>query len=429
MYGWDSYFEALGLLIDGRIELARGMLDNFCYEIEHYGKILNANRSYYLTRSQPPFLTDMILEVSRSIRSKLQTQIMSPHIILPSYAITNEQSLKIWMAQCLRASIKELFSVWLSEPRYNPETGLSTFHAEGLGMPIETESTHFNHILIPYAQKHGIELEEFKEKYLNDEIHEPELDEYFVHDRTVRESGHDTTYRFEGRCANLATIDLNCLVFKYENDIADMIEKEFNGAFPVRIKKGPNDENLNAFMELVKHLEEECSDVSTSNPIEKLVGNNGAWNSKWGCGIIVSDDVIDASLHGPVPPTTDTFIPNFSAEPELDTFTVTFTPALFRALANRMKTLVQQYLWNDEKDMYYDYDLKEKEQSVYDSVTCLWALWAGLCPKENADRLVKKAFTLFEVTGGLVCGTEESRGRIGIDRPNRQWVISGFFKC
>ena len=39
------------------------MADNFLYEIDHYGTILNANRTYYLTRSQPPFLTEMILGV------------------------------------------------------------------------------------------------------------------------------------------------------------------------------------------------------------------------------------------------------------------------------------------------------------------------------------------------------------------------------
>lgn len=27
----------------------------------------------------------------------------------------------------------------------------------------------------------------------------------------------------------------------------------------------------------------------------------------------------------------------------------------------------------------------------------------------------------FEVLGGLVSGTEESRGKISLDRPNRQW--------
>jgi alpha,alpha-trehalase len=34
MYGWDSYFESLGLIEDGRPELARGMVENFWYEIE-----------------------------------------------------------------------------------------------------------------------------------------------------------------------------------------------------------------------------------------------------------------------------------------------------------------------------------------------------------------------------------------------------------
>ncbi|PYX61708.1 MAG: trehalase, partial [Acidobacteria bacterium] len=63
MYGWDSYFEILGLLRDGRLDLARGMVENFFFEIEHYGTILNANRTYFLTRSQPPFLTSMIMAV------------------------------------------------------------------------------------------------------------------------------------------------------------------------------------------------------------------------------------------------------------------------------------------------------------------------------------------------------------------------------
>src|SRR6266404_1696203 len=59
MYGWDSYFIVRGLVREGRIELAKGMIENFFFEIEHYGTVLNANRSYYLSRSQPPFLTSM----------------------------------------------------------------------------------------------------------------------------------------------------------------------------------------------------------------------------------------------------------------------------------------------------------------------------------------------------------------------------------
>ena len=63
MYGWDSYFIILGLEADHRAALAKGMVDNFLFEIEHYGAVLNANRTYYLTRSQPPFLTSMIRTV------------------------------------------------------------------------------------------------------------------------------------------------------------------------------------------------------------------------------------------------------------------------------------------------------------------------------------------------------------------------------
>src|SRR5262249_22398690 len=44
MYGWDSYFIVLGLLRDGQTALARDMVDNFVYEVRHYGGVLNANR-------------------------------------------------------------------------------------------------------------------------------------------------------------------------------------------------------------------------------------------------------------------------------------------------------------------------------------------------------------------------------------------------
>ena len=51
------------------LALAQGMVENFFFEIEHYGGVLNANRTYYLTRSQPPFLTSMILAVYEARQS------------------------------------------------------------------------------------------------------------------------------------------------------------------------------------------------------------------------------------------------------------------------------------------------------------------------------------------------------------------------
>ncbi|KAI8823411.1 trehalase-domain-containing protein [Fimicolochytrium jonesii] len=319
MYGWDSYFEALGLLVDGRIELARGMVENFNYEIEHYGKILNANRSYYLTRSQPPFLTDMIHQVGL----KLPEKAWKP------------TELKAWHAQGYRASIKELLSVWMAAPRLDAKTGLCKFHPEGIGMPPETEASHFTHILEPYAHKMGIPLEDYMRMYDEDEIQEPELDQYFVHDRAVRESGHDTTYRYEKRCANLATIDLNSLVYKYDVDL-----------------------------------------------------------ERVGYPVYLVDDT-----H----------------------FTVYFFPSFFAELGERMKERINKYLWNPVDKLYYDYDCAVQEMSVYETVTCLWALWAGIATQEQANAMVPRALELFEVTGGLVSGTEVSRGLISLDRPNRQW--------
>jgi alpha,alpha-trehalase len=50
----------LGLEQDGQHKLALGMLKNFAFEIDRYGMIPNGNRSYYLSRSQPPFFSLMV---------------------------------------------------------------------------------------------------------------------------------------------------------------------------------------------------------------------------------------------------------------------------------------------------------------------------------------------------------------------------------
>ena len=55
---------------DGEIELAKNMVELFLYEIDRYGTILNANRSYFLQRSQPPFLTQMVMALFEQIQDK-----------------------------------------------------------------------------------------------------------------------------------------------------------------------------------------------------------------------------------------------------------------------------------------------------------------------------------------------------------------------
>lgn len=350
LYNWDSYFIALGLIEDNRVDLARGAVEHFLFEIKHYGRILNGNRSYYLMRSQPPFLTDFAIRVYEKERENMAHNAPDP---------ARAQENKEFLGRAIQGAIKEYHTVWMNAPRYIPETGLSRYLPEGIGVPPETEPSHFTGILRPYAEKHRCSINEFTRMYNAGQVQEPELDTYFMHDRAVRESGHDTSYRLERRCAHLATIDLNALLYKYETDIARVIHDEFD----------------------------DC--------------------------LALEDDFV---LHAPLP---------YSTEPreglERRSRASPQRSEEWRARAAFRKQQVDRYCWNHGKGLYFDYDFVRKEQSLYESVTSFWAMWSGLASPEQAARMVQKSLSKFEVTGGLVPGTEESRGPISLARPNRQW--------
>lgn len=209
MYGWDSYFEGIGLLLDGRLDLAKAMVDNFCYQIEHYGKILNANRTYYLTRTQPPFLSSFIREVFEA----------------------DDKKDKVWLQHVLEIAIKEYETVWMVPGKRMTQNGLNRYLAEGIGIPPETEAGHFDGVLKKFAAKHGLSLKTFEEKYANREIADADLDLYFTHDRSLRESGHDTSWRLDDCCADLNCVDVNALLYKYESDFAYLTATYFGNKF------------------------------------------------------------------------------------------------------------------------------------------------------------------------------------------------------
>jgi alpha,alpha-trehalase len=64
IYYWDSYFTMLGLQESGREDLVRDMVRDFAFMIDTYGHIPNGARSYYLSRSQPPFFFAMVALLS-----------------------------------------------------------------------------------------------------------------------------------------------------------------------------------------------------------------------------------------------------------------------------------------------------------------------------------------------------------------------------
>lgn len=220
LYCWDSYFITLGLLQDGRTNLARGMADNLLYEVRYYGKIPNANRTYYLLRSQPPFLTGIIRAVYGSGSAD-----------------------KTWLAAALKTAMDEYQNVWLGKDRLVKigRYELSRYYDAGNGPCPEVEPGHYDEKIQPWlAQVKNTSLTPFQ--FLNQYLYCGDyadlkangqtLAEFFKNDRAVRESGHDTTHRFDDRTTDFVSVDLNSLLYKYETDFADLIETQFGGKLP-----------------------------------------------------------------------------------------------------------------------------------------------------------------------------------------------------
>jgi len=311
MYGWDSYFESVGLLLDDRVDLARAMANNFQYEINHYGKILNANRSYYLTRTQPPFYSSLISEV---------------------FEITQD---KDWLKSHLETAIKEYETVWMVSEKRLTKNGLNRYLAEGIGKPPEAEAGHFTPVFAKYAAEASMDVSAYEALYSEGKIKNTALDQYFVHDRSVRENGHDTSYRLEGICAHLNVVELNAFLYKYETDFVRLISERFDGQF----------------------------------------NSNG----------------------------------------------VSYTSDYWKKKANQRKERVDQLLWNEERGLYFDYNFEEDAQTDFISATVFTPLWANLCSKEQAKRVVEIAIPLLKEKGGIASCTRQSRGEISEARPQKQW--------
>ncbi len=88
IYYWDSYFTMLGLQVDGETETIKNMVDNFSFLINTYGFIPNGNRTYYLSRSQPPFYAKMV---------ELLSEIEGEQTLL-DYLPVLEKEYAFWMA-------------------------------------------------------------------------------------------------------------------------------------------------------------------------------------------------------------------------------------------------------------------------------------------------------------------------------------------
>ena len=232
MYGWDSYFIVLGLMRSNLFSMAKGMVDNLLFEIEHYGAVLNANRTYYLTRSQPPFLTAMI----RAVYDE------------PA-AFPDPSSALAWLDYAYRLSAK-YYESWTTPQRTAGDTGLARFYDEDCGPVPEMadDSTYFHDVIewllanpaddpgylvqsqAPLDVDHlGTQGEGncnprtgALRELANVRGHQLTND-FYLGDRAMRESGFDACFRFGPFCGSThhyAPACLNSLLVRHERDMA-----------------------------------------------------------------------------------------------------------------------------------------------------------------------------------------------------------------
>lgn len=205
MYGWDSYFIQVGLLRDGELNRARDMVENFLYEIEYYGTILNANRTYFLTRSQPPFLTQMILGVFRKTGDRAWLRSTAP-------------------------AIEKYYQFWTSVPHLIERLGLSRYFDLGEGPAPEVVSderdgegrTHYDRAR-EFYRTHRVTDYDVDEYY--DRANDRLTDLFYKGDRSMRESGFDPSNRFgllNVDIINYAPVCLNSLLYQMELDAAEV---------------------------------------------------------------------------------------------------------------------------------------------------------------------------------------------------------------
>jgi len=233
MYGWDSYFIVRGLVRDGRIDTAKNMVENFLFEIEHYGTILNANRSYYLSRSQPPFLTSMILAVYEAQK-----------------AAGHED--KKWLERAYGYAAKD-WEMWAHEPHIAGDTGLGRYYDFGdVPAPesLKDETDHYRRVAAyflrhPELDRGYLDREPVSERRASEvgkhyavnicdaQTTMAKVDcepaegvtlskEFYRGDRSMRESGFDVSFRFGPHGAgthHYAAVCLNSLLYKYEKDM------------------------------------------------------------------------------------------------------------------------------------------------------------------------------------------------------------------
>jgi alpha,alpha-trehalase len=194
IYYWDSYFTMLGLEVSGRYDLIRNMIDNFAFLIDSVGFIPNGNRSYYLTRSQPPFFSMMVQLLAHQEGDKVFLQ----------YQSQLEKEYNFWMDGNEKLSSRN--------PAYRRVVRMT----DG-----EIMNRYWDDTNTPRE-------ESFKEDVLKSKQYKGKPEDFYRHIRAACESGWDFSSRWfrdgkslsEIHTTEIVPVDLNSLLCNLEMVLA-----------------------------------------------------------------------------------------------------------------------------------------------------------------------------------------------------------------
>jgi alpha,alpha-trehalase len=203
------------------------------FEVEHYGGVLNANRTYYLTRSQPPFLSRMVSDVLGA----------------PG-AFKDEAERHAWLTRAYPLVVAN-YRIWTRPEHRAGDTGLARYFDLGQGPVPEMHGSEYYVGVIDWvlahpkddpgylvkASEHPDAAEAAKLRTSSCDVAASPVCEgawakgyrlsadYYLGDRAMRESGFDTNFHFGpygGATHHYAGVGLNSLLYRYERDLHDL---------------------------------------------------------------------------------------------------------------------------------------------------------------------------------------------------------------
>lgn len=182
LYYWDTFFTNKGLALSGRYDLMKNNVDDMLYLVNRYGFMPNGNRTWFLSRSQPPFLSEMVLDVYEHYHDP------------------------VWLEGAYHQLERE-YQFWMCE-RMSP-VGLNVYG--GQKKPEEEEAS-----IADFKKRVGCEVT---------------LSDQDVYDQYLfsAESGWDMNPRWGFEAKNFVPVDLNSLLYCLENNMRYFAEILENG--------------------------------------------------------------------------------------------------------------------------------------------------------------------------------------------------------